>query len=134
MNNVATIPPAARRVTSWNTLINVGGGVTPVSVLTTLLPWTNFGNVYDAMSIMLEDLDTANPVTLIVDVSFNGVNPNLERRMVHQVGGNGNALPCEGSANIDSPNPFTYVRVQAFTGAGFPTVEVNWSILGFRRY
>ena len=130
MNNVATIPPWARRENSWNVLANVTGGITPVSTLTTLLNWTSYGNVYDTLIAMLENTDGANQVSLILDVSNFGNYPNLNQRIVWPANAQN-----ECSCPIVTPNPFTYIRVSAQTlGPSYPTVNINWSLFGFRRY
>ncbi|HQR17695.1 MAG TPA: hypothetical protein PK948_04975 [Gemmatimonadales bacterium] len=112
----------------WNVLADV---TTPqdVSTLTTLLAFTSYGETHDGFAVHLENLDGANDVALIVEVSHNGSHPNTERTQTHLA-----HAGEEVTVTIDPPNPFTYIRITAQTNSpGFPTVQVKWALLGLLR-
>jgi hypothetical protein len=96
-----------------------------VSTLTTLLPFTDVSD-YNSVSAHLINLDATNEVTLIFDTSVGGGRPNLSKRYTATAG------PGE-ECSIDTAMPMwaKYVRLSAqTTGPGYPTVQVQWTLLG----
>lgn len=114
--------------TMYGTIVEFGAAQ-GVSTLQTILGFTDYGSDFQKLAVHAENQDLTNTLTLIVDVSHGGVRPNLSMRQQITI-----QPGQEGVVTIDSPNPFTYIRVQFQTASpGFPTVQFRWALLGMRR-
>lgn len=101
---------------------------TNVSTLTVLLDWFDVSG-FGLVIATIQNLDGANNVTLIVDVSRGGSSKNTGRQQTALV-----AAGDEGDIEVSIPNPRKYIRVSAQTDSpGFPTVSVKWALDGLHR-
>lgn len=112
----------------WETVYEFGAAQN-VDTLTTLLAFTDFGSDFRALGIFLNNLDAVNPVTLVVDVSHDGTVPCVSRTQTRRI-----PALFQDVVEIGEPNPYTYARLAAHTDSpGFPTVSVQWAVVGLRR-
>src|SRR5713101_9603712 len=107
----------------WETLAEYGATVN-VSTLTTLLAFTDYGSVYSCLAVHLSNEDGTNTVNLIVEFSHGGTRPNDEYTYTKSA-----VALKEAMYYIDTPNPFTYIRLSSQTNSPFPTVAVKWALL-----
>lgn len=93
-----------------STAVSLGPG------LVVLLPFTDVGSENQHVSVHLENDDPAITVTLIVDVSHNGLYPNSARRQTAIA-----QAQDEASIELHSPMPYTFIRVSAQPASGTPS-------------
>ena len=111
----------------WETVFAYDAGE-QVSTLTPLLAFTDLGSDFSALAIFLNNTDTTNTVQLIVEFSHGGTNVLESATQTKTI-----VASREDYVEISPPNPLTYVRISAQTLSPFPTVNVQWSIIGLRR-
>lgn len=124
------IAPNARlpRHIYWETIFEYG---TPVNVdaLTVLLAYTDFGSDFADLCVLLDNTDPTIPVYLRVEPSHGGTRPMDSARTERSI-----AASSEDFVHIAYPNPFTFLRISAYTQTpAFPTVAVRWAVIGLRR-
>lgn len=103
-------------------------GSTNVSTLTVLQDWLDVSG-YELVIPTIQNLDGANNVTLIVDVSRSGSSKNTGRQQTMLV-----AAGDEGDVEISIPNPRRKIRISAQTDSpAFLTVAVKWALDGIQR-
>ncbi len=103
-----------------------GSGVS-VSTTTTLLDWFD-GSAYGVLLFVVENLDPVNPLTIRLRTSEGGVRPDGKAKTL-TVGANG-----EDSIEVGPSQVRRNYLLDAYTASPtFPTVSVNWSVVGLRR-
>jgi hypothetical protein len=98
-----------------------------VSVLTALLPFTSWPHT-GGLLFAVVNLDAANPLTVILDRSEDGVSPDSDP--VTGKTQTATAPPLSQCSFEIGPNPLaSYWRLSAHTASpGFPTVQVKWRV------
>jgi hypothetical protein len=102
------------------------GAAVNVSTLTPLSSWIYMLDFVTGL-FAVQNLDVTNNVTLIVETSQDGVHPDV-------VNFQATAPPGDQASYEVGPKFIrSYFRLSAVTDDPFPTVSVNWQIVGLPR-
>lgn len=116
---------AAGEHAGWDVLIDYAAGTMAfINGVTTLFSFTDYGDVYSELRLLIENDDASNAVRGQLDGSHGGTFPCTSLQ------GYDDAAPqSEGCAKIAYPNPFTFVRGQVLNSSG-SSVQGRWALLG----